>query len=201
MDKLVDDVFLKRIGNNLLFIIRRRTQKGQFLPGSSPDADKYSEKPFAMPIGAANKALAGKLYSAANSKRSKLFDPDNFQTFTSKDGNLWVLIKKGYKKVRELAKKESNHTTMTWSGSYLRDLGLLQINNSSSRTEIELGWKSAENQKLATFHEIMGAGKSKRLHKIMGLLKQEEDTLKSYIEFEVLKNLKTWSEKVVRGKK
>lgn len=196
-NKLVDDVFLKRTGNRLILIIRRRTQKGQFLPGSSRGANKYSTKPFAMPIGAMNKTVGGKLVRSANSKRSKLFDPDNFHTFTSKEGNLWVLVKKGYKKVRELAGKESSRVTMTWSGSYLRDLGLMTAANS----QINIGWKSAENQQLATFHEAMGAGKSKKLHKIMGLLKKEEKELLELVETEVVKNLKKWAKKIARGKK
>ncbi len=194
--KLVDDVFLKRTGNRLVFIIRRRTLSGKFLPGSSSGASKYSEKPFVMPIGAGNKMLGGKLQRAANSKRSKLFDPDNFHTFTSKQGNLWVLVKKGYKKVRELAGKDTSHVSMTWSGSYLRDLGIITATNN----QINIGWKSSENQQLATFHEIMGAGKSKKLHKIMGLLKKEEEELKSLVETEVVKNLKKWAEKTAKSK-
>ena len=185
MTELVDEILLKQIGSQVLFIIRRRTGKGKFLPGSSSGAEKYSTKPFAMPIGSASQMLGNKLRKSAGSKRSKLYDPDNFQLFTSKAGNLWVIVKGGYKKVRELAGKKTDNVIMSFTGSYMRDFGLLN----AEKNLAVLGWKSSENQELAYFHEIAGAGKSKRRHKILGLLKKEENILTEFAEEKILKNL------------
>ena len=190
MTELVDDILLTNLGNKVLFIIRRRTKKGWFLPGSSSGADKYSTKPFAMPVGAASQMLGNKLRKSASSKRSKIYDPDNFQLFTSKAGNLWVIVKGGYKKVRQLAGKKSDNVVMSWTGSYMRDLGLLRTENNFAL----LGWKSSENEELAYFHEIAGAGKSKRRHKILGLLKKEEALLTEFAEKEILKKLTAYFE-------
>ena len=185
-DELVDDIILTRVGNKVLLAIRRRTKKGWYLPGSSRNAGNYSDKPFAMPIGAANKTLGNKLVKSATSEKSKYYNPNKFEIFTAKSGNLWVLIKEGYKKVRELAGKESSKVSMHWSGSYMRDLGLLRTADDFA----ELGWKSSENQQLAYFHEIAGAGKSKRLHKILGLLPKEEKQLTDYAEKLVMSKFK-----------
>ena len=185
INQIVDDVFLSKVGNKTLFVIRRRTREGKFLPGSSPGAGDYSTKPFAMPLGAANKTLSGRIEKAAGNSRSKYHDPDNFQLFTSKAGSLWVLAKGGYSGLRALAGKQNEKVSMSWSGSYLRDLGVLRTESDN----IILGWKSRENQQLAYWHEVSGAGKSRRIHKILGLTKAEEKELLPIVEKEFLKRV------------
>jgi hypothetical protein len=180
INNIVDDVFLQRAGNKLIFIIRRRTNKGIFLPGSSRRANQYSTKPFAMPVYAASKMLG------ANITRAAKLDPDNYHLFTSKAGNLWVLVKKGYKEIRRKANKFSDHVTMQFTSGYMRDLSVLRTGG----TAADVGWKSGRNQRLATFHEVMGAGKSKRLHKILGMLKKEEDEMQAYIEAAFVRKFK-----------
>lgn len=180
VNDIVDDVFLQRAGNKVVFIIRRRTKKGHFLPGSSKRANQYSGKPFAMPVGAATAMLKSNVL-----KRSKS-DPENYHTFTSKQGNLWILMKKGYKDVRRLAGKSTDHVTMNWSGKYLRDLGVVRTGNQIA----DISFKSGRNQELASYHEKLGAGKSKRLHKILGLLAKEEKEMAAYLENQFMKKFK-----------
>ncbi|MBU1096854.1 MAG: hypothetical protein KKB34_10270 [Bacteroidetes bacterium] len=180
VNNIVDDVFLQRAGNKLIFIIRRRTNKGIFLPGSSKRANQYSSKPFAMPVYSATKMLGSNIIKAAKT------DPDNYNVFKSKAGNLWVLVKKGYKEIRRKANKFNDHVTMQFTANYIRDLSVLRTAGNVS----ELGWKNARNQRLATYHEVMGAGKSRRLHKILGMLKTEEDEMQAYIEAEFIKKLR-----------
>ena len=160
---IIDEVFMKQVGLHVLFVIKRRTLDGKFLPGSSPGAGEYSTKPFAMPSGAISKQLEGKIKKAGKDS------PGDFQMFTSKAGTSWVVVKKGYKRIRELGGRPSDKVTMIWSGRYMKDLSVL----SRERSAVEIGWKSDENKKLAEFHESMGAGKSRRLHKILGLTKEE----------------------------
>lgn len=174
-----------RAGKKAVFIIRRRTNKGWFLPGSSRNANQYSEKPFALPVGAANQMT-----------QRKIMDSDNYHKFTSKSGNLWLVAKKGYKDIRTLAGKQTDHVTMQWSGRYMRDFGIYRTVIGAGSSHLEIGWKNPENQRLATFHEVMGAGKSKRLHKILGLLKKEEEELQEFIARQVMKMLNAkWAKK------
>ncbi len=197
INKIVDDILLAKLGNKTLFIIRRRTKQGMFLPGSSDNAGNYSEKPFAMPLTALNQTNQGTIRRAAgtDSNRSKVYDPENFQIFTAKSKALWVLVKGGYSKLRSLLGKQNDKVTMTWSGSYLRDLGVIRTGSNSAT----LGWKSSENQKLAYWHNIAGAGKSKRIHKILGLTKQEEKELIPIVEKELIKNLDNYFKYYIRN--
>jgi hypothetical protein len=187
-DKIVDDVLMLRVGNKVLFTIRRRTGEGKFLPGSSPNARQYSSKPFAMPLGAASKTLGSKISKAAGSSRSKNYDPNNFHVFKAKSGNLWVLVKQGYKKIRQLAGKPAGHVEMNWSGRYMRDLGILR----TEADKTEIGWKSSENKELGYYHEVAGAGKSKRRHKILGLLDSEKKELQPYLQEEFVKRINNY---------
>ena len=190
MQSFFDDIFTKQIGLHVVTIIRRRTnEEGKFLPGSSADAGSYSTKPFVMPLSALNKALGNKVVTKSSNKRSKNYDPGNFQLFTSGTGNVWVFVRQGYKKIRELAGKEVSKVSMTWSGRYMRDLSTLHTSASAARAQVEIGWKSAENQRLARFHEELGAGKSKRKHKILGLTDKELDVLGKEIKEYVLKTV------------
>lgn len=181
--ELVDDIFLKRIGNHLVFMVRRRTTEGRLLPGST--SEEYSTKQFAMPFGALPKGLQSK----AKQKQNK----NDFGLFTTKStGSLWVLVKKGYKHLRELAGKDSSSVKMTWSGAYLRDLSVVEV-SSNEEAFTEVGFKNERNRHLAFWHEVAGAGKSKRKHKIMGVLPEEEDELAELAETEIVKTLKKWS--------
>jgi len=184
IDRIVDDVFLSKVGNKTLFIIRRRTKRGEFLPGSSSGAGDYSKNPFAMPLGAANKTLGGRIKKASGNK-GKYRDPENFQLFQTKANALWVLVKGGYSGLRKLAGKQNDNVTMNWSGSYLRDLGVLRTESDN----IILGWKSREIQQLAYWHEVSGAGKSRRIHKILGITKAEGKELLPLVEKEFLKRV------------
>ncbi len=179
---LIDNILLKRVGSKIIFFIRRRTNKGTFLPGSSDNAGSYSSKPFALPFGALN-ATTGKKIKEIDSRFS---GDGDYKLFTSNNKNLWVVAQRGYKGIRKEAGKYNDHVIMSWSGQYLRDLGIIATGSKS----VDVGWKNARNRELASYHEKLGAGKSKRKHKIMGLLKSEEKEIRAFIEEELVKNLK-----------
>lgn len=190
MQGFFDEIFVKQIGLSLVTIIRRRTnEEGKFLPGSSDNASEYSTNPFVLPLSALNKSLGNKVITKAANNKSKQFDPTNFQLFMSNTGNVWVFVRGGYKKIRELAGKDVSKVSLTWSGRYLRDLSVLSANFNEFKTITEIGWKSAENQKLARIHEQLGAGKSKRKHKILGLTEKELDVVGKDVKEYILKNI------------
>ena len=188
-EKVVDKIVMQRVAGQVVFIIRRRTQEGKFLPGSSSGAEQYSTKPFAMPAYALGKMLGKKIEASGNSKRRTqgaseftLFRNDKWQN------SLWVISHLGYKRIREIAGKPVDVVSMIWSGSYLRDFGIIMIDETKS----QLGWKSAGNQKLAYYHEEMGAGKSRRKHKILGLTKEEINSdLLPFAKTQIIKKLQS----------
>lgn len=154
-------------------MIKRRTDKGDFLEGSSKGAGEYSEKPFVMPLGAMTKGNLKRIVNASENSRSKFFkDPrfkNQFKLFTTRAGSLWVFVQGGYKKIREIAGKSTDAATLRWSGRYMRGLSLL-----SSRAALaEIGWRDDENKKLASYHEVSGAGKARKLRKQLGLTEHE----------------------------
>lgn len=123
--EIIGKALLVKVGQRSVFIIKKRVADGIFLKGSSPGADKYSTKPFAMPIGAVKKKKV--LLDILKGKHL-----DDTQIFTSKkSGKLWVVIKKGYKWLREQSGKNAGRVDLTWTREMMRSLQVLKINNIS----------------------------------------------------------------------
>ena len=186
-EKVVDKIVMQRVAGHVVFVIRRRTQQGKFLDGSSPNAEQYSTKPFAMPAYALGKML-GKKIEAGGSYKGRTQGASEFSLFRNEkwQNSLWVISHLGYKRIRQIAGKPVDVVSMIWSGAYLRDFGILLVEENKS----QLGWKSAENQQLALYHEELGAGKSRRKHKILGLTNEEINSdLLPYAQTEIIKKL------------
>jgi hypothetical protein len=167
LSNVVDNVFLKSIGTQVVVIIRRRVAKGEFLPGTT--SNEYSTKPFAMPLGAAMKSIQGKI---TKEDLNNKMGPSRFQIFHSKNnGELWVLILGGYKQYRALGGRQNSKVDLNWTGRMLRNLGITQTNVAQS--EIEVGFTSEEEKKKAFWHNVVGAGKSHSKHVFMGLTDSE----------------------------
>lgn len=186
---IIDNIFLTNVGKQVVFIIRRRTtEKGEFLPGSSPDAGQYSTKTFAMPLFALNKMMESRVINAAANNKSKYFDKDNFNLWMSNKGNIWVSVIGGYRKLRELVGRPVEHVMMSFSN---KSKYISSIDSKNIESGFEVDWNNPDAQKLSEYHEILGAGKSHRLHKIMGLTPEELDgNFKSFVDSELLKKFK-----------
>ena len=172
-DEIIKEVLsralLLKIGAHSVVIIKKRVADGIFLPGSSADAENYSTKPFAMPIGAVQKksVLLGIL-------KGKY--PDDAQLFRSKkSGKLWVVIKRGYKWLREQSAKKSDRVDLRWTGELMRSLRVLKVND--KEMEIEIGHEGARNDKLASFHDKLGAGKGRKIRKYLSFTEEELQSL------------------------
>jgi len=183
VDAVVDNVFMKLVGNRVIMVIRRRTLDGKFLSGSSEGAEKYSGKPFAMPYAAANIGTQNKISQLSKNPNS----PNAPQIFTSAKGTVWVLITGGYKQYRELGGRDSSKVNLTWSGRMMRNLGILP--GADKAKEVSLGFTSTDEKQKAVWHNLEGAGKSRRLHKFMGLTDTEKNTLSKWIGSEAASRL------------
>ncbi|KKP28311.1 MAG: hypothetical protein UR18_C0006G0023 [Candidatus Nomurabacteria bacterium GW2011_GWE2_31_40] len=179
-DAVTDRIIMQRVAGQGIFIIRQRTKKGQYLEGSSPGSENYSTNPFAMPVGAVNKMTGNKINSLAKS------DPDKFHLFRSKKTNsLWVLVTEGYKRIRQLAGKNSDVVTMSWSGKVMRNLAAVSV----EPREAKLGFEDERAKQISIWQNIMGAGKSKKKKIYMGFSKKEIEELSLLASKEMAANI------------
>jgi hypothetical protein len=178
---IVDNVIMAKAGTYGVTIIRRRVREGIYLDGSSDNATEYSSKPFAMPFG-------GLQTSALKKQISGMKDNDAPKYFISKSsGNIWILITGGYKQLREIAGKQTDKVTMTWSGRMMRNLKVLP--DSATNRSVTVGFDDATAQRIANYHNIDGAGKSKRMHVFMNFTDDEKKKIADMIGDEIANKL------------
>lgn len=173
-DVIVDRVIVMKLANAGLAIIRERTLSGKFLPGSSPGADQYSTKPFARPLGGLTKQLQKELIAIGS------------HVFTKEGKQTWIVIKGGYKQMRELGGKDTARVSLTWTGRMMRNLGIL---NTDDRSAV-LGPKDEDTKQISLYHNVMGAGKSKKKRVFMGFTESEKGRLSKLVGDEVMQRLK-----------
>ncbi|MFZ4620962.1 MAG: hypothetical protein ACOYNS_10405 [Bacteroidota bacterium] len=172
-DAIVDRVIVMKLANAGLAIIRERTLSGKFLPGSSPGAEDYSTKPFARPLAGLTKQLRKDLIANG----AEVFTKDGKQT--------WIVIKGGYKQMREIGGKDVSHVSMVWTGRMMRNLGILNTDDNSA----VLGPKDEDTKKIVMYHNVLGAGKSKKKRVFMGFTESEKGRLSKLVGDEFLRKL------------
>lgn len=177
--KITEAVSMIRIAGKALAIIRARTGRGEFLTGvgtkQSIDTSRqqYSTKPCPIPYG--------KYLALMNSK-----PPEGAKIFRSKSGHVMVIVAGGYKRIREMAKKQSDHVVMGWTGRMMRDFSIIK----QGETDAILGFKESESARIARYHNIEGAGKSKVKHPFIGFTLDEENQLAGLAQSFIDKALK-----------
>lgn len=190
-ETLIDSVLMKRVGLQCTFIIKRRIGQGKYLEGTT--SEQYSTKPFGMPLGAATKVLGSKILSAVKKQKNvkagnTTIGPDEFKIYTSpKTGNLWVVIGGGYKRYREMGGRDSSKIDLNWSGRFLRNLGI--IPGTEQPSSVEVGFTSSDEKQKALWHNVMGAGKSRRKHIFMGLTEDEKKELEAFADADIAERI------------
>ena len=162
--EIIKRSLLLRIGQHSVVLIKKRVADGIFLEGSSDGASQYSTKPFAMPTGAIMPRSL--MLSIIKGKKG-----NDTQLFKSGSGKLWAVITKGYKWLREQAGKPSGKVDMRWTSELMRSLMVLSVDPEEGT--ITIGHKGARNDKLAYWHNVTGAGKSKKIRKWLLLTNDE----------------------------
>ena len=169
INEIIGKALLLRIGKHAIAIIQMRTAKGKFLPGSSPDAENYSTKPFAMPLGAISK-------NAVRYKMLKDQYDDETELFRSKKSQkLWVAIAKGYKWLREQYGRGSSNVDLVMSRKLMRSIEVIKVDVKTGL--IEIAHNDERSDKIALYHNQLGAGKSKKIRKYLGLTDDELEGL------------------------
>ncbi len=163
--RIVSRALLINLGTRVLYIIKERTLRGEFLPGST-GTGQYSTTPMPLPLGA--------LPARARSKSAlrALTDSGEARLFTSlRSRRTWIILEGGYKRLRELAGRESDRVTLNWTGAMMRNLKILRTNEAEAY--VELGFSEGRAARLATYHNELGAGRRKVTHRFLGLTDAE----------------------------
>lgn len=178
-DGIADRIVMQRVIGKGIFIIRQRTKKGEFLKGSSPGAEKYSEHPLGIPLLAYGKGVANELMNRAeNDQDVKLYR-------NKKTGGLWALVMGGYKEIRNIAGKNNDSVSMNWSGKVLRNLAGMGI----KPMEGNIGFTDQRAKQIAIWQQVQGAGKSKKKKVFVGFSQKEINQLTQLAGKEIIKSV------------
>lgn len=162
---------LTAIGEAAIAVIKARTLRGVFLEGSSPGAERYSSTPMPLPMGALTKQTQARVNWLYLKEREVIRVWTNMKSRIT-----WVLLEGGYKRLRELAGKESDRVTLNWSGHMMRALTIAGVNEKEGTVKVSFSdYRAAQ---IAGYHYAgVGRGRKKRI--FLGLTKAEEDQIAS----------------------
>jgi hypothetical protein len=155
------------------YIMRRRTQKGEFLEGSSPGAESYSDEPYAQPAG-----------SLTDQVRDQLPE-DETSYFETNDGDLWLVIEGGYEAVRKAKGLPTGRVDLTDQGdmlSAMRSDATVQDDQVQMLVGYIDGASPQEAMQIARYHNIEGAGQSEVKRVFVGLTDEEADDIADDLE-------------------
>ncbi len=163
--RIVTRALLVNLGTAVVVIIKERTLRGEFLPGSTAGG-QYSTTPSPMPLGALPARARGKRALAA------LVASGEATLFTSmRSRRTWIILQGGYKKFRELAGRETDRVTLNWTGQMMRNLKVRHV--SVREGVVDIGFSEGRAARLASYHNTQGAGRSRRVRRFIGLTDAE----------------------------
>lgn len=174
--RVIDNALLLQLGERIVAIIQARTVQGKFLPGSTTRG--YSTKDAPMPLGGlaerVGKGVAGRVFRELQGEEGKIFT-------SKKSGKVWLMLTGGYKRLRELAGRETDRVTLNWSGAMLR---ALHHRGDIAAQQVVIYFSDARSEEIASFHHE-GAGRSKIKRLFLGLTQQEQERLERWAEGEI----------------
>ena len=181
LQQIIDNAVLLQIGQKVIAIIRARTLRGEFLPGSTSKG--YSIKDASMPCGALEERIgkgnASKVFRDIRDGNSqdKIF-------MTSK--RMWITLKGGYKRMREITGRETDRVTLNWTGHMMRSLA---TKADPAAPSVTIYFTDKEAETIASYHHT-GAGRNRIKRLFMGLADKERSDIEKYLGEEILKKLK-----------
>ncbi|MDI6802553.1 MAG: hypothetical protein QME58_01750 [Bacteroidota bacterium] len=135
---------------------------------------RFNPKPTPMPAG----ALKAKIGISKAKRIWKRLEGDDF--VYTKAQSTWILLKGGYKRLRELAGKESDRVTLNWTGSMMRALKVTNVNEAEG--SVTISFTDNRASELAGFHH-RGAGRNKVKRIFLSLSEEELNKLTSGVKF------------------
>lgn len=131
----IDQRLMTLFGTAVANHIRERTLEGKDKDGKP--FKQYSTISFAMPSGAMTQVALKALEKGGN-----------LTWFTTKSGSEWVIVKGGYKKYKEVAKPKSKNVNLSFKGTMLADLTLINVKDDS----ISIGFNRSEEAQKAVWN-------------------------------------------------
>lgn len=153
---------LLQMGERAVLIIKQRTAQGKFLSGP----EQYSTTPLPLPMG----MLAQHVQSAVL-RRLMRGEEDGRVFMNRKSRRLWIVLQGGYKRFRELSGRESDKVTLNWSGTMLRAMKVVNVNEKEG--SVTLGFTESESAQRADYQQNQGVGKSRRKRVFFALSEAE----------------------------
>jgi len=174
LKKLQDAVnasLMAKVGQAGVNIIQDRTERGEFL---NPGAKKTYSKAAAL-FSMKGSAQLKKYY------RSKLKGGRRKGGMKKGDSTArFVFLENGYMQYREIHGKQAAFVNLMFSGGMMDGMF-----HSATDDAAILGFRDERDRKLAYYHSIAGAGKSKVIREFFGFSEPEKDMLFEIFENEV----------------
>lgn len=171
-----------RVLANIEQIILRRTVRGEFLEGSSPQADDYSTTPFARPAG----GLSGDVHQQVEQDA-------NASAYFTKEEDLWMTFEGGYKQLREMKGLQTGHVDLYDTGGMLQGMRGRAETGTDGTLDLEVGYieglSPARAIELANYHNRLGAGKAETIRKFVGLTTEENKNVLDNLEADIKRRL------------
>lgn len=179
-DKVIQDmqtpgVIMAKVGVTALTLIKKRVQE----KGVNAEGQKYrpySTKPILIGCKTFVQKSACEALLGTKPKRKKL-------EWRTVDGHRLAILQGGYKKVREIQGRQTNHFDMVVSGATWKDINLISKTPDHQRGVAVIG---ARNEK---YKDIL-SGNTKLRGDILDVSNQEIDKLKETYNLQVLQVFK-----------
>lgn len=169
----INPEILRRAALKIISLIQQNTNNGidQYGKPFKP----YSTKPFSMP--------AGSYYQNTSLAQRKVLN-ESLIWRTSKSGSKWITVKGGYAAYKSARfPQDGGVVNLQYRG--FRGNGMLNslqiIEESPENGYIIIGFSNSQAAQIASYHQVLGAGKSRVLRKFMGI--NENDVEKVLQEF------------------
>lgn len=171
-----------RVLANIEQTIWRRTVRGEFLEGSSPQADDYSTTPFARPAGGLGEDVHQAVENDANAS-----------AYFTKEEDLWMTFEGGYKQLREMQNLQTGHVDLYDTGGMLQGMRGRAETGTDGTLDLEVGYieglSPARAIELANYHNRLGAGKAETIRKFVGLTTEENKNVLDNLEADIKRRL------------
>lgn len=168
---------LRKVMAHAESIMKRRTARGEFLDGSSPGAESYSDEPYAQPAG-----------SLTDRVREQLPD-DQTSYFMTGDEDLWLVIEGGYEAVRRAKGLPTDTVDLMDTGQMLSAMRSAADRDSDGEIEMQVGYidgaSPQEAQQIARYHNVEGSGPNEVKRVFVGLTDKEADKVADNLKDEI----------------
>ncbi len=152
---------LKRVGVRVVQMIEDNVRKG-----ISSDGRRfaYSTRPFARPL-------------TRSPKNKEFIAQGRLVPYLTKKGKLWAVVPGGYKDWRSMKGLNPDGDFLQDSGEMMRNLAVIGVTDDAAI----LGFTDEEAAKKAFWLNDVGAGKSRRLMKFLGIRPEQRKELALFV--------------------